>query len=234
MQKDHGHTNRRAISYMRIQLFYSHFILATARDMHAKQIDRFDDQAAVILDLIEEYLSPCRAEHGPKPSSASGMGHNPYTPFPQTQEYSFSLEYVVVPTLFAICLKIRHSEIRNRALHLLRSANRREAGQWSRELCHYADAIIHLDGSMTVGSAPDSVNPLEIVIEEAGYLELSLICGRYRTGGDGLLEIVEYKGAGLPPLRLQKMKAMLELSSIVARVVRYLNSCISTNASQKD
>ncbi|KAG9744258.1 hypothetical protein KCU73_g8196, partial [Aureobasidium melanogenum] len=207
MQKDQGHTNRRALLHMRIQMFYSQFILATARDTHTKQTDRFDDQAAVILDLIEEYLAPCRAEHGPKPSSASRIKHNPYTPFPQTQEYSFSLEYVVVPTLFAICLKIRHSEIRNRALHLLRSANRREAGQWSGELCQYADAIVHLDGSMTGVSAPDSANPLEIVIEEAGYLKVSLICGRYRTGGDGLLEIVEYKGAGLPPLRLQKMKA---------------------------
>lgn len=207
MPKDQGHINRRALLRMQIQLFYSNFILATARDVHAKHIDRFDDQAAVILDLIEEYLSPCRAKHGPKPSSASGIGHDPYTPFPQMQEYSFSLEYVVVPILFAICLKIRHYEIRNRALHLLRSANRREAGQWSGELCHYADAIIHLEESMTGISAPDSVNPLEVVIEEAVYLKVSLICGRYRTEGDGLLEIVEYKGAGLPPLRLQKIKA---------------------------
>ncbi|KAG9855494.1 hypothetical protein KCU98_g1843, partial [Aureobasidium melanogenum] len=194
---------------MQIQLFYSHFILATARDTQAKQMDRFDDQAAVILNLVEEYLSPCRAEHGPKPSYTSGKGLYPYTPLPQTQEYSFSLEYVVVPTLFAICLKIRHLGIRNRALQLLQSANRREAGQWSGELCHYADAIIHLKESMIGVSAPDSVNPLEIVIEEAGYLKVSLICGRYRTEGDGLLEIVEYKGAGLPPLRLQKMKESL-------------------------
>ncbi|KEQ65860.1 uncharacterized protein M437DRAFT_40923 [Aureobasidium melanogenum CBS 110374] len=206
MQKDRDCTNRRALLHMQIQLFYSHFILATARDMHVKQIDRFNDQAAVILDLVEEYLLPCRAKIGPKPSSASGAGHNPYSPFPQTQEYSFSLEYVVVPTLFAICLKIRHSEVRTRALQLLRSANRREAGQSSGELCHYADAIIRLEESMKTISATNSVNPLEVVIEEAGHLKVSLICGRYRTESDGLLEIVEYEGAGLPPLRLQKVK----------------------------
>lgn len=204
MQKEHGRTNRRALLHMQIQLFYSHFILATARDTRAKQMDRFDDQAAVILDLVEEYLSPYRAEHGPKPCTIKGL--YPYTPFPQKQEYSFSLEYVVVPSLFAICLKLRHSGIRKRALRLLRSANRREAGQSSEELCHYADAIIHLEESMVGVGTIDSVNPLEVVIEQAGYLEVSLVCGRIRTEGDGCLNIVEYKGAGLPPLRLQKVK----------------------------
>lgn len=206
LPRDQNCTERRALLHMRIQLFYSYLILATARDTHAKQMDRFDDQAIVILDLVEEYLSPSRAQHGPKPSSASGKKVYPYTPLPQTQEYSFSLEYVVVPTLFAICLKLRHFGIRKRALQLLRSANRREAGQSSAELCHYADAMIHLEKSVAGVNVPDSMRSLEIVIEEAGYLEVSLVCGRFRTGGDGLLEIVEYTSGGLPPLRLQKIK----------------------------
>lgn len=206
LQPDQDCFNRRALLHMQIQLFYSYFILATARDTHAKRIDRFDDQATVVLDLVEEYLLPYRARLGPKPSSTSGTALHPYTPLPQTQEYSFSLEYVVIPTLFAICLKLRHSRIRKRALKLLRSANRREAGQSSAELCHYADAIVHLEESVVGIKTPDGVRSLEIVIEEAGFLEVSLVCGRFRTEGDGLLEVVEYKGAGLPPLRLQKMK----------------------------
>ena len=53
---------------------------------------------------------------------------------------------------------------------------------------------------------PESVKSLEIVIEGAGYLEVGLLCGRFRTEGDGRLEVMEYRGAGLPPLRLQLMK----------------------------
>lgn len=206
LQQDQDCTNRRALLHMQIQLFYSYFILATARDTHAKQMDRLDDQATVILDLVEEYLFPSRAKLGPRLSCTSGPALYPYTPLPQKQEYSFSLEYVVIPTLFAICMKLQHFGIRRRALRLLRSANRREAGQSSEELCHYAEAMIHLEESVAGVNGSDSVRSLEIVIEEAGYLEVSLVCGRFRTEGDGLLEIAEYKGGGLPPLRLQKIK----------------------------
>jgi hypothetical protein len=73
-------------------------------------------------------------------------------------------------------------------------------------LCHYADAIIALEESVAGSVVPESAKSLEIVIEGAGYLEVSLVCGRFRTEGDGMLEIVGYRGAGLPPLRLQLMK----------------------------
>lgn len=90
-------------------------------------------------------------------------------------------------------------------MQLLQSANRREAGQWSGELCHYADAIIALEEA--AGEIVDeSAKTLEIVIEAAGYLEVWLVCGRFRTEGDGALKVSEYRGAGLPPLRLQLLR----------------------------
>ncbi|KEQ72982.1 hypothetical protein M436DRAFT_64146 [Aureobasidium namibiae CBS 147.97] len=203
LQRTRGHIHRRALLHLQIQLFYSSFILETARDTHAKYTDRFNDQAATVLDSIEEFLSPYRTYHGP---NSSNKGVYPYTPLPQKQESCFSLEYAVVPTLLAICFKIRHSQTRRRALHLLRSANRREAGQWSGELCHYADAIIVLEESVAVGVVLENAKILEIVIEATGYLEVGLVCGRFRTEGDGMLEVVEYRGAGLPPLRLQLVR----------------------------
>jgi hypothetical protein len=206
LQKTQDHTYRRALLHLQIQLFYSYFILSTARDTHAKHTDRFNDQASIFLDLIEEFLSPYPANQGPKAYSASNEGIYPYTPLPQRQESCFSLEYAVVPTLHAICFKMHHSKIRKRALQLLQCANRREAGQWSGELCHYADAIIALEESVAGAVVPESAKSLEIVIEGAGYLEVGLLCGRFRTEGDGMLEILEYRGAGLPPLRLQLMK----------------------------
>lgn len=206
LQKTEDHTRRRALLHLQIQLFYSFFILSTARDTHAKHTDRFNDQASLVLDLIEEFLSPYPAELGPKAYSTSNEGIYPYTPLPQKQESCFSLEYAVVPTLHAICFKIHHSKIRKRALQLLQSANRREAGQWSGELCHYAEAIIALEESVAGADVHESAKSLEIVIEGAGYLEVGLLCGRFRTEGDEKLEVVEYRGAGLPPLRLQLMK----------------------------
>lgn len=206
LQRTQDLTHRRALLHLQIQLFYSYFILATARDTHAKHTDRFNDQAATALDLIEEFLSAYPANCGPKACSSSNIGVYPYTPLPQKQESCFSLEYAVVPTLLAICFKIHHSKIRKRALHLLQSANRREAGQWSGELCHYADAIIALREPVVGIDVPDNAKILEIVIEAAGYLEVSLVCGRFRTEEDGMLEVTEYKGAGLPPLRLQLVR----------------------------
>jgi hypothetical protein len=206
LQKTQDHTYRRALLHLQIQLFYSYFILSTARDTHAKHTDRFNDQASIFLDLIEEFLSPYPANQGPKAYSASNEGIYPYTPLPQRQESCFSLEYAVVPTLHAICFKMHHSKIRKRALQLLQCANRREAGQWSGELCHYADAIIALEEPVAGAVVPESAKSLEIVIEGAGYLEVGLLCGRFKTEGDGMLEILEYRGAGLPPLRLQLMK----------------------------
>jgi hypothetical protein len=203
LQKTQDYTCRRALLHLQIQLFYSFFILATARDTYAKHTDRFNDQASIVLDIIEDFLS---SGLGPKSHSTSNQGVYPYTPLPQRQESCFSLEYAVVPTLHAICFKIHHSKIRKRALQLLQSANRREAGQWSGELCHYADAIIALEESVAGGDVPESAKSLEIVIEGAGYLEVGLLCGRFRREGDRKLEVLEYRGAGLPPLRLQLMK----------------------------
>jgi len=205
LQETRSHIHRGALLHLQIQLFYSYFILSTARDTHAKHTDRFNDQAATVLDLIEEFLSPYPANYGPRAYSSSNKGIYPYTPMPQKQESCFSLEYAVVPTLLAICFKIHHSKIRKRALRLLQSANRREAGQWSGELCHYADAIIALEESEAGDVVPESAKTLEIVIEAAEFLEVGLFCGRFRTEGDGMLEVVEYRGAGSPPLRLELM-----------------------------
>ncbi|THZ90498.1 hypothetical protein D6C82_10419 [Aureobasidium pullulans] len=205
-------TLHRDLIHMQIQHFYSTFTLQTARDTHGKSIDRFDAQAAAILDLVEEYLQP-DTTYPRRPTSPSQKGSNaqlyPYTPLPQQQEYCFALEYAILPTLFSICLRIRHSATRKRALHLLRTANRREAGQSSAELCHYADAFIALEESSpsdAVGEVAEEARLLEVVIESAGYLEVSFVCGRFRHEGDGGLEVLEYKGAGLPPLRLQLMR----------------------------
>lgn len=206
LQKAPVQSHRRALLHLQIQLFYSFFILSTARDTHAKYTDRYNDQASTVLDLIEEFLSPYPATHGPKPFSTNNQGVYPYTPLPQRQESCFSLEYALVPALLAICFKMSHSAIRNRALQLLQSANRREAGQWSGELCHYADAIMALEESAAGTDVPESAKTLEIVIEAAGYLEVGLVCGRFRTEWDGALEVKEYRGAGLPPLRLQLLK----------------------------
>ncbi|THY15800.1 hypothetical protein D6D02_03043 [Aureobasidium pullulans] len=167
-------TLRRDLIHMQIQHFYSTFTLQTARDTYGKSIDRFDAQAAAILDLVEEYLRP-DTTYPRRPTSPSQKGSNaqlyPYTPLPQQQEYCFALEYAILPTLFSICLRIRHSATRKRALHLLRTANRREAGQSSAELCHYADAFIALEESSpsdAAGEVAEEARLLEVVIESAG------------------------------------------------------------------
>lgn len=206
LQKTQGHIHRRVLLHLQIQLFCSFFILSTARDTHAKHTDRFNDQVSTVLDLVEEFLSPHPAKQGPSAFSTNNQRIYPYTPMPQRQESCFSLEYALIPTLLAICFKLHHSAIRHRALQLLQSANRREAGQWSGELCHYADAIIALEESVAGTDVPETAKTLEIVIEAAGYLEVGLVCGRFRTEGDGRLEISEYRGAGLPPLRLQLLR----------------------------
>jgi hypothetical protein len=202
LQQTSNNTTRRALVHMQIQHFYSLFILQTARDTLLDRSDRFNNRASTMLDLVEEYLTATSRPEPKLPFPANDQ-LNPYTPLPQRQEYCFALEYAILPTLLAICFKIRHLAVRHRALRLLRSANRREVGQWSGELYHYADAIIALEESNTRTDPLGSAGLLEIVIEEARYLEVSMVCGRINHEKDLRLEVLEYKGIGLPPLRLQ-------------------------------
>ncbi|KEQ96519.1 hypothetical protein AUEXF2481DRAFT_642171 [Aureobasidium subglaciale EXF-2481] len=198
--------DRRPLIHMQIQHFYSFFILCTARYTQSSQYNHFNDQASAVLDLVEEFItttSAYTAKAGPTLPALSKDALYPYTPLPQEPEQCFALEYAILPTLLAICFKIQHSAMRHRALQLLRVANRREAGQWSGELYHYADAIIALEQSKAGADVFQDAGLLEVVIEDAGFLQVSLVCGRFSHETDGSLEVLEYMGAGLPPLRLQ-------------------------------
>ena len=201
----HVPDQHRRLLLMQIRQFVSAFTLNTCRDITDTPTDNYSAEFRRVINLVEQYLAS-GVEVFDK-TRKSSLGAEP--------QRSFSLEPGILPALFLICLKCRCPNTRKRALTQLQNIDRREGLQWSGELATYAESIAHLEEEQAQHSIdpavalsdfsqiPEAARFLDVVIEGIGFHEVRIICGRYRHDAGGKLEIVEYKGAGVPPLVLQ-------------------------------
>lgn len=224
---------RRSIVLMRIQQFFSSFMLRTSRDTRDDLMDHHEVHLHKVFGLIEEYVtatSTCPSDpkphqqhldnqiFGPRLHSSTSPSPSPSPP-PEYQESqnTYMLEYAILPTLFLICQKCRSPPLRHQALNLLRTANRREGAQWSGEWAMYAESLITLEETLAAGQRPNGIVPekaryMDVLIEDVAPSEVGMICARYRHESDGWLEVSEYRGCGPPSLRLQLSRThVLEL-----------------------
>lgn len=198
----------RNLAFMNIQQFVSYFTLTTSRNTTEGEMDNFESQFAEVLDRIHQFLNDAAA---PAPIAKS--------PLDFEVRLSFSLEYGILPALYLISLKCRIPHIRQRALALLRNANRREGSYWSGELSTYAESIVHLEEeearemslSITRGTEgqsmsriPEAARFCDIVIEGVSLHSIQVVCCRYESQES--IEILELSGTGAPPLRLQALR----------------------------
>ena len=56
---------------------------------------------------------------------------------------------------------------------------------------------------------PETARFADVVLEGIGYHEIRMICARYRHESDGSIEILDYKGAGQPPITLERLGQMV-------------------------
>ena len=197
----------RTLTLLQIQHFSSLFNVATCLSTTEAFTDNFTSSFNQILDLIEDYV------HDAFPSERNGD-------LEREPRKSFSLERGLLPTLYNVCLKARVTSVWYRALELLRGANRREGLHWSGEIFTYAESIVLLEErrarelgstSANIGELriPEAARVLESVVEGFGYHEIRVICGRFQHERRNQLEVVEYRGHGAPPLRLQPLNAII-------------------------
>lgn len=204
----------RILSLMQIQHFFSSYTLQTSRETRECESDRFADVYARILDVADRFVTLANVDATTSP---------PLPPKHQAADYesqrSFSLMKGILPVLFLICLKCRVKASRERALALLRSADRREGLHSSRELCFYATSLIDLEewrAKVLYGRArsadldalqiPEEARFLDILFENRGFHDVRIACGRYQHEHSGQLEIVEYQGSGGPPPQLSTLR----------------------------
>ena len=207
----------RSLILMQIQHFVSTFNLATSRETLESSTDRFEDEYVRILDLIDDYLRGTQlSARSPSPQPEPHMGWT-------EPQRSFSIGLAVLPALYLICLKCRFLALRNRALALLRNADRREGRQWSGELATYGESLINLEMEraetlhggkcesigLNTDEIPEAARFLDVVIDGRGFRDIRIVCGRYQHERDGELELVEYSGSGSPPLRLQPLRQIV-------------------------
>lgn len=198
---------------MQLQHFYSYFLLRTARDTTEIGLDSCEHEFRRVLDLAERYLNEqSRCHTGPaRPDSYERL-------------LSFSLEAGPLPVLFLTCLKCRDQGLRNRALRLLQSANRREGLQYSGELSVYAGCMVRFeeeqarklsaDQSQDPGRSldwwferiPEAARYPSLVIQGVGYHEIRVIGCRYLNERCTELELIELRGTGMPPLTLEELQ----------------------------
>ena len=196
---------------MDIQHFASAFTLRTAHSTSEFSTDELESEFGRILNLIDEYIDEITLSQPQSQQHVEGELDEP--------KKSFSLERGVLPALFLICLKCRSREIRYRALALLRDVDRREGLWFSKELFVYAESLIHLEqqraqadcamSNLPSPEIPEAARFLDVVIAGVSYLEIRVVCGRVRHEAGGELEIIEYKGQGLPPLQLQPLRQII-------------------------
>ena len=122
------------------------------------------EAAEEFIQLTSTYVkpldkkSPSRSPSHPAASSSS----NPFTPEPRPPviRSTFSLALGIVPNLFLIASRASDLALRDKALHLLRTCNRRE-GLWdSRLAARLVDRIIELRES--VGQTSTNEQPLNV------------------------------------------------------------------------
>lgn len=200
---------RRNLILMEIQHFYTLHMLTTLRNTRSVPTDvHFRAHYSHVLDLIDDYLtssSIAKSTFRPLRESDGDMEKEP--------QRTFSLESTLLPTLHLICIQCRISSIRQRALHLLRHADRREGVHWSRELAIYADTITDIEqrrvaeiGLTNQGAdkmwdmMPEAGRFCDVVIEGINYQHIRVIAGRFRHEDTGELELVEYRASGLHAL----------------------------------
>lgn len=216
---------RRNLILMEIQHFSTLHMLATLRATHTIPTDiRFCSHYNHILDLIDDYLT-----------SSSLIGVTTFGPLRESDQAAerepqrtFSLENTLLPTLHLICLQCRIRSIRQRALHLLRNADRREGVHWSRELAIYADTIIDIEQrrvaelglidaeAQGIGEMlPEAGRFCDVIIEGINYQHVRVIAGRFRHEDTRELELVEYRASGLLAMSREFLGTM-RISDFVA------------------
>lgn len=123
---------RRTLQLLEIQHFYIFFIAQTYADRTESDCDRFIPLFRHILELAESFVQ--------------SIGSNG----DETNTIAFTLESGIAPSLFLITLKCRDSELRCRALHLLKE-NSCQEGMWEGALmARFMKEVIDLEESYAI------------------------------------------------------------------------------------
>ena len=142
----------RSLLVMRIQYHVSHLHLAICRDTEECLTDNYQDQFVVMLDLVEAYLDQDTVNTCAKHSIEIGEAEI------DQGEAQFSIEYIIIPALYATCVKCRCGRTRRRALSMLRRTNRTEGLYWTGLMSVISEGIILFEeeeaANMTVGDDP--------------------------------------------------------------------------------
>lgn len=181
---------------MEIQHFVSAFTMEDSSRKNCLNIDeRQEDKFAHILNLAQSFIQETGAcsEH-------YEIGGEP--------RQSISLELGLLPALYLVCLKAGTPELRDRALDLLRQANRREGLYLSRHTALYAEAMMWAANERRPACmAPATqLSPFTDVVSEDSSHHITLICGRLRHEKSGGLEIVEYRASDVLTPRFTLIK----------------------------
>lgn len=123
---------------LRIMHFGSLFAISTCRTTNELGIDAWNGQFASTLELIEQYLDVMLARMVRIEPRFEIGGSSPH--------HSFSFGISLLPALNLICYKCRQPELRQKALRLLRSAQRREGIEYNETLARYAELVSAIEG----------------------------------------------------------------------------------------
>lgn len=193
------------VRLLRIQHFYSYFLIRTSRYTTDEQFKNLDNDFRRALDLVESYL-----DHG------HGADTTPVGPNPDRRPSSFSLEPGLLSVLFLVSLNCRDSDLRYRAMNLLRHANRREGLQLSSELSIYADCINEFEDARGEGAGhrpldwwferiPEPARRPKLAVQGSGWHEIRIYSCTYLRDNHIALELVELGASGVPPLHLDEL-----------------------------
>lgn len=202
-------TPHQSLRLLRIQHFYSYFLILTSRDTTEGRLTHLDNEFTDILKLTEQYLD-CN----------NGICVGPTKPASWERQSSFSLEPGPLSVLFLISLNCRNAGLKSRAMNLLRNANRREGLQWSGELSIYADCINEFEDARAESlnsegyhrpldwwfeRIPVATNRPRLAVQGSGHHEIRVYGCRYLGADCKALELVELGASGVPPLHLQEL-----------------------------
>lgn len=153
-----------SVTMLRIQHFFSWFVVSVLRDPDNTSCDRFKDSFLEIVELASKYID--RTKNRP-------------------DRCAFTLESGVLRSLYIIGLKCRDSALRWRATELLRASTVQE-GLWSgRMFAAYVQRIIELEEARARALRPDV--PMDVPLTYNTVPEEARFCDVVVANDDTLL-----------------------------------------------
>lgn len=177
-----------AVRMLRIEVFFSWFILCTLRDRDETSCDRFREGFAELVELAVHYLERTKATAG-----ACG----------------FALESGILRSLYIVGLKCRDTILRRRAVDLLRNATVQE-GLWSgRVFAGYLQRVVDVEEKqarqlrpdipqetpLTYETVPDAARIHDVVLasDDTRPALARVVCAQRASGECSALRFVEDK-----------------------------------------